>query len=497
MPDRYRRDNERGYAGDSRYSEQTRNGSYEDRRYAQREYSRQNAPQRRSYDNYRPGSRNYDDYRPASRTSDYRGDTGYRAVRQTEEKRTYYSQPKTENRGIGKKMIIVFILFTVVIGNFILFAVLDSIGKEDKGSDEPIVLSGADFIEEPAVSETETTEMKAEKLLADMTTEEKVGQLLLIRSNGRDTQEFSELISQCKVGGIVLFKSDFEGKTKQGVIDMNAAFQTAGGGKLLICVDEEGGTVVRMSGLSELRSEKYKSPQSLYKLGGFEEIRNDTINKCEFLKTYGVNVNFAPVADVVTESSAFMYKRAFGKNAEDTGEYVKTVVTAMKENKVGSSIKHFPGYGNSKGDTHEGLDHNKNSLGALKASDLVPFKYGVEAGADSIMVTHTIIDDVDAENPASLSTECIALIREYLGFEGVILTDALDMGAIIEFCDGEDPCVQAFCAGIDMLCLPSDPKEAYTNLLNAVNEGKISQERLDESVERILVWKINLGLYDE
>ncbi len=465
MADRYRRDN--GYRADRRYSN---------------DYRRRTDMRDGYGSSYRRG---HDDYRTS----------GYGRTENTRRTTNGAFCAQNESRGIGKKVIVVFIVFAIIIGNFILFAVLDDVENKKSENGSSVLSSGTD-ISIPKVSITDIDKARALKILADMSTEEKVGQLLLIRSNGKSADAFSELISQCKVGGIVLFKSDFEGKSRQEVIDMNAAFQAAGGGKLLICVDEEGGTVVRMSSFSSLRSEKYKSPQDLYKLGGYERIREDTVNKCEFLKTYGVNVNFAPVADVVTEKSAFMYKRAFGKNADATGEYVETVVEAMKENKVGSTIKHFPGYGNSKGDTHKGLDHNSSSIGALKASDLIPFEYGINAGADSIMVTHTIIDEVDSKNPASMSPECMSLIRDYLKFDGVVITDALDMGAIIEFCDGKDPSIQAFISGVDILCLPKDPAKAYNNLLDAVNDGTISQERLDESVLRIIRWKISLGLYD-
>ncbi len=485
MADRYRRDGR--YPSDDRYSRNS--GGYR--------YSRGNGGR---YYEGRPrygdsGQRDYADYRPARRSSDYERRTDYR--KNDTDRSFAMLHAGEEKRGIGLKVIVVFIAFAVVVGNLVLFSILNDVGKKGKGEENVSVPSISDYEDVVKEPEIDVVQVQAQGLLSEMTTEEKIGQLLLIRSGGKGTQAFSELIAQCKVGGIVLFKSDFQGKTKQDVIDMNEAFQTAGGGRLLICVDEEGGTVVRMSSLSALRSERYKSPQDLYKLGGLEEIKKDTVNKCEFLKTYGVNVNFAPVADVVTEKSAFMYKRAFGKNANATGEYVETVVSAMKENQVGSSIKHFPGYGNSKADTHKGLDHNTSSIGTLKASDLVPFEYGIKAGADSIMVTHTIIDDVDPVNPASMSPECLSLIRDYLGFDGVVLTDALDMGAIIEFCNGKDPCVQAFLAGIDMLCLPSDPVKAYNNLLKAVNDGEITQERLDESVMRILKWKIRLGLYEE
>ncbi len=491
MPDRYRRTNERinyrrdYYRESSMYDRMSQefNNSI-DEHYE----TRSDRTYRRQYP-----KRSYSDYRPASRTP-RQGYDYYRASARSVRTVEPYT-PTEEKRGIGIKIIVVFILLAFVIGNFVLFSVLNDNNKKEKTENSETLINSVINKNDTIISTEDISKTHAKVLLSQMTTEEKIGQLFMIRSYGRDTQAFSDLIKQCKVGGIVLFKSDFENKTKQEVKDMISALQNAGGGKLFVCVDEEGGTVVRMSSLSELRSEKYKSPQELYKLGGYDEIKSDTINKCQFLKMYGVNVNFGPVADVVTEKSAFMYKRAFGKNADATGEYVKTVVSAMKENKIGSSIKHFPGYGNSKGDTHEGLDHNTLSIGSLKASDLVPFKMGVDAGADSIMVTHTIIDEIDANNPASLSSDCISFIREYLKFDGVVITDALDMGAIIEFCKGEDPCIQAINSGVDILCLPSDPVKSYENILNAVNEGKITQQRIDESVLRILAWKINLGMY--
>lgn len=465
-------------------------------RYGRDGYYRPNEKNDRSY-RRNNSSRPYGDYRPGGYERNSGDSAGYRQRVTTRRHVVSTMQTRSEKRGLGKKVIIVFIVLAAIIVHLAVMSVIGGNNKKDGTAAEKAENNVTSPTEQQVeLSEADAVYVQAEALLSEMTTEEKVGQLLLIRSNGRGTQSFSELIAECKVGGVVLFKSDFEGKSKQGVKDMTAALQEAGGGKLLICVDEEGGTVVRMSGLSALRSEKYKSPQELYKLGGYDKIKEDTVNKCEFLKTYGVNVNFAPVADVVTEKSGFMYKRAFGKNGDATGEYVATVVSAMKENRVGSTMKHFPGYGNSKADTHEGLDHNTLSIGSLKASDLVPFEYGIKAGADSIMVTHTVIDDVDAKRPASMSPDCIALIRDYLSFDGVILTDALDMGAIIEYCGDEDPCVRAFVAGIDLLCLPSDPVKAYNNLLTAVNDGKISEERLDESVMRILIWKINLGLYE-
>ncbi len=336
----------------------------------------------------------------------------------------------------------------------------------------------------------------ADEILSDMTTEEKVGQLLLPCTKNISEEELCTLISECNIGGVVLFKKDFENKTPQQVKDMIQAYQDAGNGKLFICVDEEGGSVVRLSGISALRHARYLSPQELYSLGGYELIEADTVNKTAFLRSFGINVNFGPVADVTTDENGFMYKRAFGRDADSTGKYVSAVVSAMNDSGVGSCIKHFPGYGNSTADTHIGLDRNKKTRDELFASDLVPFIDGIDSGADSIMMTHTVIESIDSERPASLSVSCTDLVRNELGFDGVIVTDGLDMGAVTEFCSDSDPCVESILGGCDLLCTPCDPAASYENLLNAVRCGIISEERLDASVKRILIWKIELGLYN-
>lgn len=338
--------------------------------------------------------------------------------------------------------------------------------------------------------------VKAEELLSTMSTEQKIAQLLLVRADKMSQDEIIGYLGENGAGGLVLFADNFKGKDQQQVIEMMQSFQSAAGGNLLMCVDEEGGTVVRVSSNDKLRANRFKSPQDVFASGGMGAVRSDTHEKCVFLKSFGINVNFAPVADVVTSRSGFLYKRAFGSNAEQTAEYVSAVVGVMEENNMGSSIKHFPGYGNASGDTHDGLVRSNVTAESLYSSDLVPFEAGIAAGADSVMITHTIINAIDPNNPASLSPAAVSLLRDELGFDGVIITDGLDMGAIEKFCGTQDPCVMALAAGADLMCTPTDCRASYNALVEAVNDGTISIERLDESVLRILVWKVRLGLYD-
>lgn len=345
----------------------------------------------------------------------------------------------------------------------------------------------------PQVDYSLTVQQRVEQAMASMTLEQKIGQMILVRGDTMELPQLTELISSIGAGGVVLFKPNFADKTEQQVIEMTSLLQSAGGGRLFICVDEEGGTVVRASSNSNLRAEKFKSPQDIFAAGGFDAIIADTAEKCEFLKRLGVNVNFAPVADVVTDPDGFLFSRSFGQDASQTALYVESVVKTMKEHSVGCSIKHFPGYGNSHGDTHQGLVVSSVSAQTLSA-DLIPFNSGIAAGADSVMVSHTVVDALDPTMPASLSPAVMSYLRNDLAFGGVIVTDGLDMGAITQFCQGSDPCVAAAAAGADLMCIPADPAASYYAMLAAAADGRLSAERIDDAVARILTWKANLGL---
>lgn len=344
-------------------------------------------------------------------------------------------------------------------------------------------------------STTKSPKLSVADIVNSMSVEQKVGELFMLKSNG--ASGINNTISKTKAGSVVLFAKDFNGKTKAQVKSMIKKMQSSSDGKMLIAVDEEGGTVVRVSSNSNLRSSKFKSPQALYAEGGFDLIKSDTVEKCNLLKSLGINMNFAPVADVCTDKSGFMFKRAFGKDAEATAEYVSVVVKTMNQRGVASCVKHFPGYGNSAADTHKGLDVNKKSLQELNKSDLVPFRNAIKSNVDSIMLTHTIINAIDSKRPASLSPKVINMIRDDMNFNGLIVSDGLDMGAIVEYCgDSGSVCVMAVNAGVDLLCTPKSPVSDYNAVLAAVNSGEIPMSRIDEAVTRIIKLKMKLGLYN-
>lgn len=177
----------------------------------------------------------------------------------------------------------------------------------------------------------------------------------------------------------------------------------------------------------------------LFQEGGYDLIYNDTKEKCGFLRSLGINVNFAPVCDVSTDPNDYIYKRSFGQDASATAEYVATVIDAMKSEKIGSVLKHFPGYGNNT-DTHNGIAYDERTYEEFVNSDFLPFSAGISHGADIVLVSHNIVNCFDADYPASLSPKVHEILREQLGFDGVIITDDLFMNAIKDFTDNDSGC---------------------------------------------------------
>ncbi len=336
-------------------------------------------------------------------------------------------------------------------------------------------------------NEPEKTD-KITKMLDNMSVEEKVGQMFMVRV---PKENADKRVSEYYLGGYIMFGRDFDNKAKEEVINNIASWQEASDIPMLIGVDEEGGTVNRISTNTEFRSEPFKSSQELYKDGGFDLIYEDTINKANFLKELSINVNFAPVVDVSTNPDDYIYKRSFGKNANLTSEYASTVVTAMKEANIASVLKHFPGYGNNT-DTHTGIAIDNRTLETFKENDFLPFEAGIKAGANMVLVSHNIVTNIDSNNPASLSTRVHEILRNDLGFAGVIITDDLYMDAISKNYDSS-VAVLAILAGNDLICT-TDFESQIPEVIAAVEDGTISIDRINESVRRILELKLELNL---
>lgn len=261
---------------------------------------------------------------------------------------------------------------------------------------------------------------------------------------------------------------------------------------MFIAVDEEGGTVNRVSTNKNFRKYPFASPQYLYKHGGMDRIKSDAKEKSELLRSIGINLNFAPVADISTNKNDFIYKRSFAKSPKETAEYVKSVVEVMNEARVGSVLKHFPGYGNNK-DTHTDLVRDKRPMEKFKSEDFLPFKAGIDAKASMVLVSHNIVEAMDKNAPASISPAVHKILRDELHFDGVIITDDLAMQGVKKFVGEKNSAVLALKAGADMLC-STDFINDIAAVKAAVANGEIKEKDIDEHVLRVLRAKINLGI---
>ena len=326
-------------------------------------------------------------------------------------------------------------------------------------------------------------------LLSGLTTEEKVGQLFLARCR---KETAAEDIAQYHLGGLVLFDRDTEDETPESLRQTLERYQKAATIPLLIAVDEEGGSVVRISDKPAFRDAPFSSPRSFYEGGGMEALRTAEVEKDALLSDLGINVNLAPVCDITTDPAAFLYDRSLGQSPELTCQWVQIAVEEGQTYGIGCVLKHFPGYGNN-ADTHVGIAIENRSLEELEAQDLLPFAAGMEAGCGAVMVSHIQVTALDAEYPASLSPAVHRYVRETMGYNGVLVTDDLVMDAIsVPYGVGE-AAVLAVLAGNDLL-ISSDFPEQYAAVLEAIREGRISEEQIDNAVRRVLLWKQSLGL---
>lgn len=347
---------------------------------------------------------------------------------------------------------------------------------------------------------------KANEKLQTLSLDEKIAQLFIV---GTSRNSDFEDLKNYQFGGYLLLKDYFfENKPEEQIRKEISDFQTYSNIPLLIAVDEEGGKVVRVSSNTKLRKEAFKSPSEVYMEGGFERIRQDTIQKSMFLENLGINLNFAPVVDISTNPDDYIYNRTLKQGKELTATYASTVISASKDYKVSYTLKHFPGYGSNK-DTHKETSVDERTYEEIYQNDLEPFRAGIKAGAEVVMVSHNTVSSIDKTNPASLSKPIHELLREKLNFTGVIITDAINMGAIGEQYTTRDAIVKAILAENDMIIISIDKtskdkltrtKVTYETIIksvkDAVQNGEITEDRINESVRRILAWKYAKGLME-
>ena len=355
--------------------------------------------------------------------------------------------------------------------------------------------------EPPAPTAEELAEQQIDGLLSSMTLEEKVGQLFFVRCPAENAVED---VSTYHLGGYILFGRDIKDSagdwlTEEQFTQILQSYQDAAAIPLLIGVDEEGGTVARVSRNPNLfPNGTCKSPQ--YLLGHQQESHNvfsaDAWEKNSRLQLFGINVNLAPVCDVSTDPSAFIHDRTLGQDAQATAAYVPSVVTAMRDCGMGSVLKHFPGYGDN-ADTHTGIAVDDRPYEDFVNEDFLPFQAGIEAGGSttSVLVSHNIVECMDPDLPASLSPNVHRILREELGFDGVVMTDDLAMEAVSAYAGDGAVAVMALEAGNDLV-LTTDYRVQIPKVMEAVENGALDGAVIDTACRRVLRWKQALGLLE-
>lgn len=392
-----------------------------------------------------------------------------------------------------KKMTIGFIFVLAILA----IAVIWRLNKNDKTAENNPAVSATSYQTAATTTTSSSAEVPKKKgdikqIMAQMSVAQKVGQLFFSRVPAENAESD---IRQYHLGGYVLFGQETENASKESLQKKIQAFQNASEIPLMIGADEEGGSVSRISNNQNIVSQPFASPQELYQKGGWDQIVTDTKNKAEILNEIGINTGLFPVADVATDKQSFIYERTLGMDAKKTSSYVEKVVTTLKEANSGSTLKHFPGYGNNR-DSHLEIVKDERPLAQLRKNDFLPFEAGIKAGADSILVSHNIVTSIDSEVPASISPAIHQLLRKELDFKGVIMTDDMDMAGLADFISQEEAGLAALKAGNDLV-MSSSYQTQIPYVIQAVEDGDYSEEELDRSVKRVLVWKEELGLLKE
>ncbi len=341
--------------------------------------------------------------------------------------------------------------------------------------------------------------------LNSMTLEEKVAQLFILAPsqltgpvNMTLTDETTkQALEEFPICGFIYFAENIVDPDQ--LLEMTTKAQNyaneVNGLPLFISTDEEGGDVARIGENPNFPVEHYPNMWEIGQAGDTSKAFEVGDKIGEYLADYGINLDFAPVADVITNPlNTVIGVRSFGEDIGLSAEMVVAVLEGLEGQGVYSCLKHFPNHGATEGDTHEGYAYSDKTLEELELEDLIPFQKGIDAGVSFVMVSHISVPNVVGDNtPATLSERMVTeILRERMGFKGIVITDAMNMGAIVNNYSPGEAAVKAIQAGVDIILMPVDFRSAYQAILNAVADEEISEERINLSVSRILAAKYKM-----
>ena len=364
-------------------------------------------------------------------------------------------------------------------------------------------LAGQEVVEEEdAFIDVAEHEKTAEEILAEMTLEEKVYQMFIVTPEaltGYDvvnasTQITKGWLEKYPVGGLIYFADNImtPDQTKDMLKNTMKSAVELQEMPIFLCVDEEGGRVVRVAGNSKM---------GVTNVGPMGEIKDEAGAKAAgatigaYLKDLGFTVDMAPVADVITnDKNTVIGDRSFGSDASIVDQYADAYSDGLHSKGILSTYKHFPGHGATEGDTHEGYAYTNKTYEELKEAELVPFASAKRNKIDMVMVAHIAVPNITGDNtPCTLSYKMVTeILRNDLNYNGLIITDAMNMGAITENYTSKEATVKAIQAGVDIVLMPEDFKESVKAVMDAVEKGDITEERINESVLRIIEKKLTI-----
>ncbi|MBE7040967.1 MAG: glycoside hydrolase family 3 protein [Ruminococcaceae bacterium] len=350
-----------------------------------------------------------------------------------------------------------------------------------------------------AQNAADTTAATVDELMKDMSLSDMVYQMMFVTPEsitkigtavaaGETTRQ---AIEKYPVGGIVYFAKNFESRDQ--TIQMISNTQSYSEIPVFISVDEEGGRVSRLGSNGAMGTTKHPPMKQIGDGGDAKKAYEVGKTLATELKALGFNVDFAPDADVlVNAGNTEIGDRSFGSDPALVASMVESTVKGMQENGLSATLKHFPGHGSTQVDSHTGYSASTRTLEQLRQSEFLPFKNGIDAGADFIMVSHmTLVNAVTEKVPASISKEVITdMLIDELGYQGIIITDSFSMGAITQNYSAKDAAVRAIKAGVDMILMPADLEATHAAIVSAVESGDISRGRIEQSVRKILALKL-------
>ena len=367
-------------------------------------------------------------------------------------------------------------------------------------------------VETETPEKTETGEVtdpmyeQAMQIATGLTLEQRVAQMFMITPDAltgvsgatRAGDSTRSAFAQYPVGGLVYMSANLTGpdQTTEMLSNMKNFSQDTVGLPIFLGVDEEGGTVTRIASNQEFGVTDVGNMSAVGASGDAQNAYNAGSTIGTYLNNLGFNMDFAPVADVLSNpDNAVVKDRSFGSDSQLVADMVCAEMNGLNEHQIAPVIKHFPGHGATSGDSHDGVVTIEKSLEELMANELIPFQQAINSGASFVMVGHISVPAITGDNtPASLSNAMVTgVLRDQMGFHGVVITDAMNMGAITAGYSSADAAVAAINAGVDIILMPDDFKGAYQGVLDAVANGTISEERINESAARIIKAKLMIN----